>query len=195
MAASDVSKPVQGRKDSASGTQHTNTEAAASSSSEAASEQPPSSMNAADGKESQPTAEAGSQETETKAGGRNNKPDFGQPVQEGHTAEETKNSQVQESDANPASSSETGSGRGKGSKEEELEGREEEEQGPVAPEVEGGDEEGALPKPATGQEEDEGPEATGELCSCAILQLTTVKVSGQVFCCAGLGWIYRDPSL
>ncbi len=92
------------------------------------------------------------------------------------------NSQVQESEANPASSSQTGSARGKGSEEEEQQGQEEGEQGPGAPE---GDEEGGLPKPATGQEEDEGPEATGEFCSCADRQWTIVK--GAVLCCAVLG--------
>ncbi|KAL0041673.1 hypothetical protein WJX79_000444 [Trebouxia sp. C0005] len=65
------------------------------------------------------------------------------------------------SEADPASSSQTGSGRGKGSEEnEEQGGEEDEEQGPGAHKDEGGDEEGALRKPATGQEEDEGPEAT-----------------------------------
>ena len=85
---------------------------------------------------------------------------------------------------NLASSSQTGSGRGKGSEEEEQEGQEEEEQGSAAPGVEGGDEEGGLPKPATGQEDDEGPEATGELCSCADQQSTIVKAA--VLCCAVL---------
>ena len=171
VAASDVSKPVQGRKDSVSGAQNAGTEAACKQSS--------SNIDTADSKESQSTAEAGSQEPKTKAGGRQDKPVFGRPVQEGPTAEETKNSQVQVSEADPASSSQTGSGRGKGSEEnEEQGGEEDEEQGPGAHKDEGGDEEGALRKPATGQEEDEGPEATGELCSCANLQLTTQTVQG-----------------
>ena len=130
------------------------------------------------------SAEAGNQEPQTKSGGRNDKPEFGQPIQEGPTAEETKNSQVQESEANPASSSQTGSERGEGSEEEEQEGQDEEGQGSEAAEHGGGDEEGGLPKLATGQEEDEGPEAIGELCSCADLQLTIVKVS--VVCCGVL---------
>ncbi|DBA83627.1 hypothetical protein WJX77_005721 [Trebouxia sp. C0004] len=156
LDASDGSKPRQGSSDSASGSNPSSTEAVGNSSTV---EQSSSNMDAADDEESHPIA---SQGTEKKAGGRNSKPQFGWSVKEGPTTEETKNSQVQESDANPASSSQTGSGRGKDSKEEEQEGREEEEQGSAAPEAEGVDEEGSLLKPAMGQEEDEGPEATEE---------------------------------
>ncbi len=108
-------------------------------------------------------SEVGSKQSAPKADGSNVEPEFGQPIQEAATAEETKYSQVDDSEANPTASSQSGSAKDKQDAEKEGDQAEEEAEaeGPVSPKAEEGEtEEQGPPKAATGQEE-EGPEATG----------------------------------
>lgn len=129
---------------------------------------------AAESKESGP--EAGDERIKSKVKGSSVESTSQQPPQNGATTKEDGQSQTHESDVSPQASNQAGSGTGR--EEDIKEGEQEEEEGSTAPK--GDDTEDGLPKPATGQEEDEGPEATGKHCS--LQQLCSCN-SCAVLCC------------